>query len=58
MLQFTLGVFLAATFRLLPSTVKIVQLYGRIRFGTPSSNLLREELKQSKNPEYFIKKVF
>ena len=53
----TLGVFLAATFRLLPSTVKIVQLYGRIRFGTPSSNLLREELKQSKN-RFHEKKLF
>ena len=53
----TLGVFLVATFRLLPSTVKIVQSYGKIRFGLPSSNLLRNELDQSKiKPQ--IKKDF
>ena len=48
----TLGVFLVATFRLLPSTVKIVQSYGKIRFGSPSANLLKEELKHSKNKFY------
>ena len=53
----TLGVFLVATFRLLPSTVKIVQSYGKIRFGIPSADLLRNELTQSKNKTQ-IKKDF
>lgn len=53
----TLGVFLVATFRLLPSTVKIVQSYGKIRFGIPSADLLRNELTRSKNKTQ-IKKDF
>jgi len=52
----TLGVFLVATFRLLPSTVKIIQSYGKIRYGEPSADLLKSELDQAKN-EFYENKV-
>jgi ABC-type multidrug transport system fused ATPase/permease subunit len=52
-----LGVFLVATFRLLPSTVKIIQSYGKIRYGEPSADLLKSELDQAKN-EFYENKVF
>jgi len=43
----TIGVFVVATFRLLPSAVRIVQASGKIRYGTPSANLLKEEIENS-----------
>ena len=43
----TLGVFVVATLRLLPSASKIIQSAGKIRYGVPSVNLLKKEIEQS-----------
>ena len=40
----TMGLFAAATFRLLPSASRIVKAFGQIRFGYPSADLLAKEL--------------
>ena len=40
----TMGLFAAATFRLLPSASRIVKAFGQIRFGFPSADLLKNEL--------------
>jgi ABC-type multidrug transport system fused ATPase/permease subunit len=41
----TIGLIVVATFRLLPSTARIVQSINNIRFGMPSADLLVRELK-------------
>jgi ATP-binding cassette, subfamily B, bacterial PglK len=43
----TIGLIVVATFRLLPSTARIVQSINNIRFGMPSADLLVRELKVS-----------
>ena len=43
----TLGVFVVATLRLLPSASKIIQSAGKIRYGVPSVDLLKKEIEQS-----------
>ena len=40
----TFGVFVIAIFRFLPSASKIVQSISKIRFGTPSADLLKKEI--------------
>ena len=43
----TLGVFVVATLRLLPSASKMIQAAGKIRYGVPSVNLLKKEISQA-----------
>ena len=54
----TLGVFVIAILRLLPSISKITQSIGKIRFGLPSADLLIDELKNSEQNKYIKKEKF
>ena len=48
----TLGIFVAATFRLIPSVNKILTSVQNIRFYTPSINSIVEELNSFKNAQF------
>jgi len=45
----TIGLFVVAAFRLLPCAVRIVQASGKIRYGVPSADLLKNELEETFN---------
>ena len=51
-----LFLFIAATFRLLPSINKIFNLFNRIRFSIPSAKSLLNELKKIQTNRYSVSK--